>query len=108
MTRERSETVSFRLQPALVRLVDLQRARVGNISRGDWVKGLISNHLYREEQEDFAGKLGELQESLESIQASQSEFRRLGLRCVHLLLATIADIDSKEAKQLIRHRVLRK
>ena len=108
MTRERSETISFRLQSALVRLVDQERARVGNISRGDWVKGLVSNHLYHEQHENFAGQFAELHEILESLRGSHQELRKLGLRSVQLLLATIADIDSKEAKQLIRRRVLRR
>ncbi|HZZ26709.1 MAG TPA: hypothetical protein VFE46_01775 [Pirellulales bacterium] len=106
--RQRTEVISIRVKPEVAGAIDKLRERYGKISRGEWVRHLIASSIYSEERENLAGQLAELRELTEKQQTSLAELRILGLRSIHLLLATTADMDTKEAKQLIRRRILRK
>lgn len=106
--RPLTEVISIRIKPELAGAIDKLRERYGNISRSEWVRNLITSYLYAEDRENVAGQLAELHELLEGHKEEFAALRKLGLRVTHLLLERLADLDRKEASELIHRRILRK
>ncbi len=100
-----SETVGFRANAELLKLIDRERERFG-VSRGEWVRGVISAQLFKESQENNAARLEELQNLVkESCQAIKLHDRKLAA-ALFTVLTEVGEMEAGEAKALVRRRII--
>lgn len=103
--KTRSETISFRADLDLTKMIDDACARFG-ISRGSWVRGVVIAHLH--EHEDRAESL-ELTPILERLHALENRCESLKgdtARSLFVVLTMIGNVPKDEAKELVRSKFL--
>ena len=69
-----SETISFRATKEVLRMIDTARSAFG-LSRGDWVRGVVTAHLHQERMETVTRSLVDLRLSLDEILADSTAGR---------------------------------
>src|SRR4051794_37255624 len=99
--KRRTETVSFRADEELLRLIDAARKPFG-ISRGDWVRGIT--------QAELLGGKGQLDLApLTALQTGHDELAEgvgklnIGLaRVLFVVLTHVGQMDAETAKEIVR------
>ena len=99
-----SETVSFRLNSDVGKLVDRQRKPFG-LSRGEWVRGLVTNNLQNNSVDQLAKEIIELRQTVRD----ESEALHDSIRRLAYLVLTQADPltpdKAKDEVQKLFHRI---
>ena len=101
----KSETISFRASEDLLRQIDKAREPFG-ISRGDWVRGVVTGWLFREGEE---GRTDQLSEIANGVHRGEDELAKLNARlarAVYLILTCATDIEPAEIQALVRDKLL--
>ena len=93
-----SETVSFRLNTDVGKLVDRQRKPFG-LSRGEWVRGLVTNHLQNNSIDEIAKELIELRQVIRNEPESFHDSIR---RLAYLILTQGDPLPPDEAKNKVQ------
>ena len=97
----RSQTISFRASEDLARLIDRERAPF-ELSRGTFVRGLVSGQLLATQQQEQTARLEELHRQIETLAAALERGRREQRKSLFLILTRIGGIEGAEAKQMLR------
>lgn len=103
--RRKSETISFRASEDLLRQIDKARKPFG-VSRGDWVRGIVTGWLFREGEE---GRTDQFSEIADSVRRSEEELAKLNARlarAAYLILTCTTDIEPAEIQALVRDKLL--
>ncbi len=96
-----TETISFRLDADVLRLLDQQRQPYGS-SRGEWVRGAVTNMLdgnvasHSHEIEHIAEKLDETFTRLED---------QLAIT-LYIILVSVGGIPADQAKETVRNALV--
>lgn len=99
--KRRSETVSFRADEELLRLIDEARKPFG-ISRGDWVRGVTQSQLLgRNDQLDLT-PLTALQSGQEELVQGVGKLYTGLARVLFVLLTQVGQLAAEEAKEIVR------
>jgi hypothetical protein len=96
-----SETISFRADTDLARLIDTARSPFG-ISRGDWVRGVVIAQLHRGEASDLDVHVTDLRKTLEELQTDAHRLQTQGRRMMFTLLTLLGHVPSDEAKTIVQ------
>ena len=72
------------------------------MSRGTFVRGLVSTQLLSVQQQEREAKVEALHQELESIAAEVRQSKRERQRALFVTLTRIGGLDPAEAKQLLR------
>lgn len=99
--RKKTETVSFRADEDLLRLLDNVRHRFG-ISRGEWVRATVQAELLQTRQESADIRWAEIDRGLEQINVSLESIAKNQARALFAVLTLVGQMPADEAKQLIR------
>lgn len=101
--RPPTETVSFRADAELLKLIDAERARF-DLSRGHWVRGIIESHLLQPNRQfDPAPIL----DRMEAFERHFTDVRQDTAKALYFILTRIGKFPGEQAKELIRaHFVL--
>lgn len=93
---EKTEVVSFRAPPDLIRQIDEAR-KPFDAGRGEWVRGVVTAHLYSAEGPAFEL----LTDSLDRVVLELSEVRNdVWLSLIHTLMHA-ADMDKTKARAIV-------
>lgn len=94
--RKKTETIAFRADDDLLRLIDRQRDIYG-LSRGNWVKAIVISWLHNQ------GKgIDEVAQELKSL-SGQIETVRLDVaKAVYIQLTVSNSVSDEEAREIIR------
>lgn len=93
-----SETVSFRLSTDVAKLVDRAREPFG-LSRGEWVRGLVINHLQHDETNQIASELVELRQSVLEVRSDSQSLQASIRRLAYALLTQGEPLSAQEAHE---------
>lgn len=93
-----SETISFRLNDEVAKLVDRARGPFG-ISRGEWVRGLVINHLQNNSVDQVSGELIELRQSVLGLQAGSQSLQDSIRRLAYVLLTQSEPLTPAQAQE---------
>ena len=80
-----SEPVSFRASTAMLSQIDARRKPFG-ISRGEWVRGIVMQHLSGADATALSGQLDGLAATVSELQRAQSTAKNDMARQLYLLL----------------------
>ena len=105
--KTRSETVSFRADCDLLKMIDHECERFG-ISRGSWVRGLVIASCHGGDHEREADDLAPLIEKLHEIESQCNALKSDTARSLYFVLTMIGNIPKDEAKELVRSKFLEK
>ncbi len=100
--RPSTETVSFRADAELLKLIDAERARF-DLSRGHWVRSLIESHLL---QPSPPFDPAPLLERLDAFERHFTDVRQDTAKALYFILTRIGRFPSEQAKELIRSHFL--
>jgi len=98
-----SDTISFRADTELARLIDSAREPFG-ISRGDWVRGVVLGHLHRGDTTDVNDQLADLRTTLERLLDDVRQSQQGLSRMLFAVLTLIGRMPPEEAKAIV-HKV---
>ena len=101
--RTHSETVSFRADTDLLKLIDAECKRFG-ISRGSWVRGAIQAHFVRQETPIEQIDLSLLTEKLDSLEQHFDGVRHDTAKSLFYVLTRVGQIPADQAKELVRSK----
>ena len=101
-----SETISFRADPDLLRRIDIESKRF-ELSRGSWVRGVITSHAFRDHEPSVAEMPEEIQRSIDEMKLQLEELKMTIARATLLLLCKVGDIPTDEAKEFVRSNLLK-
>lgn len=96
-----STTISFRASEDLARLIDRERASF-DLSRGTYVRGVISAQLLATQEEQHAALLEELHQQLEALSSQLSRVRREQRKSLFVLLTRLGELSGDDAKRLLQ------
>jgi hypothetical protein len=99
--RRTSDTISFRADSDLARLIDAAREPFG-ISRGDWVRGVILGHLHRGDTQHVDEQLSDLRRTLEELNAESRETRSALPRMLFAVLTMLGQVQVEDAKRVVQ------
>lgn len=99
--KNRSETVSFRLNSEVAQLVDRARGPFG-ISRGEWVRGLVINHLQNDQIDKLAEELIQLRRTILDIHADSQSLHDSLRRFACVLLKQSEPLTPEMAEEGVR------
>lgn len=95
---QKTETVSFRLNNDVLKLIDRERSPFG-ISRGEWIRGLVVNHLQNNPVDKLAAELVEVRrtvlEQTTDVHLLHDSIRRLA----YMLMTQAEPLSPVEAKE---------
>lgn len=104
--RKRSETISFRCDEHLWRLIDQARAHFG-VSRGDWVRGVVHAELYRSKDAAIDLRLAEIERATETLRQSLDRLAANQAKSLFALLTVVGDVAAEDARKLIQQNLVR-
>lgn len=99
--KRRSETISFRVDSQLAKKVD-EVCRVFPISRGEWVRGLVTTHLYQLDGEDQDDRLRQIEETLAELSIENQRTQTLLKQMLFVILTVGCGVSSEDATRSIR------
>ena len=102
--RTHSETVSFRVDQDLLRLIDKERSRFG-ISRGSWARGAIVSHLHHLPGATDEQKSQNLDERFDALESLLDSLAGDVAKSLYFILTRVGEMSTEEAKDLIRARL---
>lgn len=96
--RRKTETVAFRADEDLLRLVDKQREIYG-LSRGNWVRAIVISWLHHQGQgiEDVTRELKVLHGQIESVRLDVA-------KSLYIQLTATNSASDEEAREIIRNQ----
>ncbi|MFN9721637.1 MAG: hypothetical protein ACK58H_00195 [Planctomyces sp.] len=100
-----SEPVSFRASTAMLSQIDARRKPFG-ISRGEWVRGIVMQHLSGADATALSGQLDGLAATVSELQRAQSTAKNDMARQLYLLLIELGGRDPEQARELVVNRFL--
>lgn len=103
--KTRSETISFRADPDLLKQIDGECARFG-ISRGSWVRGVTIAHLHLPNNEPRPLDFSPLDDKLTSLEQLLDSLKSDVARSLYFVLTKIGNLPSEQARELIRAKFL--
>lgn len=96
--RQQTETVSFRLTSDVLKLIDRERSPFG-LSRGEWVRGLVVNHLQNNPVDKLAEELVEMRQVIHGqtidVHSLHDSIRRLA----YVLMTQAEPLSPSDAKE---------
>jgi len=98
-----SDTISFRADSDLTRLIDSAREPFG-ISRGDWVRGVVLGHLHRGDAQELNDQLADLRTTLDRLLEDVRQSQQGLSRMLFAVLTLIGRMPPEEAKAIV-HKV---
>lgn len=102
-----SETVSFRAEQDLLKRIDKERS-VFDLSRGAWARGIITAHVFRDE-ESSSGKIpDDVQQAIEETRSQLEGLRMLIAKATLIVLNKVGDVPMEEARELVRNKLMQK
>lgn len=100
-----SQPISFRVPSATLKQIDARRNPFG-ISRGEWVRGIVLQHLAGSDANSLSAQI-------DGLAAGQSEFNRTAeqqrkdlARLLFLVLTELGNLPRDVAKQVVVERFL--
>ena len=102
-----SETVSFRMSTDIGRLVDRARTPFG-LSRGEWVRALVTNHLQNNPVDKLAEELIELRQAVLEQKVESDSLNDSIRRLAYMLLTQADPLTPDSAKQSVQKLFHRK
>ncbi|MBX3412612.1 MAG: hypothetical protein KF708_07985 [Pirellulales bacterium] len=106
MPRKRTETVSFRADEDLLRLLDQSRSRFG-VSRGEWVRGVVQANLYATEHESLNERLSDIEQAVARILSRQEAFSLNQARSLYAILTLTGNLSADDAKAVVQTNITR-
>lgn len=103
--RRRTETVSFRASEDLLRRIDEERTPFG-ISRGDWVRGVITARMFMEKADALADEIAGIAGAVHRTEEELTKLKANLARAVYLVITCVSDIDPEQARDLVREKLL--
>ncbi len=101
-----SETISFRADQDLLKRIDME-SRQFELSRGSWVKGIITSHAFRDHEPRVAEIPEELQRSIDEMRQQLEELKISLARATLIILSKVGDIPTDEAREIVRSKLLK-
>lgn len=102
-----SETVSFRADQDLLKRID-KESRQFELSRGSWVRGIITSYAVRDHEPTLAEIPEELQRSIDEMRQQLEELKMTVARATLIILSKVGDIPTDEAREIVRSKLLQK
>ncbi len=102
-SKQRSQSISFRLPIAIAQAVDIRAAEQG-ISRGNWVRGQILAAISQPDKEDIAALFESFQSSIEKVESKLAKIQIAQARSLYFCLTQIGNIDPEKARLLIKKK----
>lgn len=99
----RTETVSFRADPDLLKLIDDQCQRFG-ISRGNWVRGVVLAHLHRSANPVDPVDLGPVERKLDGLERLLDLLKTDLARSLFFVLTRVGEMPVGEAREFVRSK----
>lgn len=99
--RKHSETIAFRADEDLLRLIDEYRKPLG-ISRGEWVRGIIISETVSGKRQLDLSPLASLAIGQEETAAAVRKLHGAMPRLLYVLLAQVAQVEGEAAKEIVR------
>ncbi len=99
--KRRSDTVSFRADEELLRLIDEARKPFG-ISRGDWVRGVVQSQVFGGKSEVDLAQLATLAGHQEELAESVGRLNVALPRILFAVLTQVGQLDAEQAKEIVR------
>ena len=97
--RRKSETISFRADEHLMRLIDAERDVFG-VSRGDYTRGVLTAHVLRNRESEINQRLIELDQSIRQLEDQLLSQTRLLNRMTLAMLTVIGNLPPDEARTI--------
>ncbi len=104
--RKRSETISFRADEDLLRLIDQARALFG-VSRGEWVRGVVHADVYRSKEAATDLRLSEIDRAMEEFRQSLDRLTTNQAKSLFAILTVVGDVAADDARKLIQQNLVR-
>lgn len=98
--RTRSETVSFRADPDLLKLIDSECVRFG-ISRGNLVRGVVVSHIHQLDLKSLDERFDVLTQSLDSLSSDLA-------KSLFYILTRVGEMSADQAREFVREKLSRK
>lgn len=95
----RSIPISFRIDQDLAQQIDELREPF-NVSRGEWVRGVVVGRLYNEGQDAIAARLDRALGVLDDIESRLERLPRTHARLLYQVLLHVASLDKEEAQRI--------
>ncbi len=102
-----SETVSFRAEQDLLKRIDKERSAF-DLSRGAWVRGIITAHVFRDEESSSSQIPDEVQQAIEETRSQLEGLRMLIAKATLIVLNKVGDVPLEEARELVRNKLIQK
>jgi uncharacterized protein (DUF1778 family) len=99
--KRKSETISFRVDENLARLIDESRSVFGT-SRGDFVRGVLISHLHQADARMIADQLLELREDVEALRAACAGAQTAQRQALYVVLTVLGQRPVDEAQGIVR------
>lgn len=99
--KRKSETISFRVDENLARLIDESRSVFGT-SRGDFVRSVLISHLHQADARMIADQLLELREDVEAVRAECVGASSAQRRVLYIVLTVLGQLPVDEAQDIVR------
>jgi hypothetical protein len=98
-----SETISFRADKELARLIDESRCPFG-ISRGDWVRGVVIARVQGNDALERDAQITDLRRTLDEMQVDAQRLQSQIRRVTFTLLTILGQGPQDEAKAIV-HKI---
>lgn len=105
--RTHSETVSFRADEELLKLIDAECEEF-KVSRGLWVRGVIISYFVRREAAITQDDLSDLLKRVDELTSTVNAIRPDVERSLYFVLTRVGKMPSATAKELVRVKFLDK
>jgi len=99
--KRRSETISFRVDSQLANRVD-EACQMFPISRGEWVRGLVTTHLYQLHGEEQNDRLRQMEEALAELSIENQRTQTLLKQMLFVTLTVGCGVSSEDATRSVR------
>lgn len=101
-----SKTVSFRADQDLLKRIDKESSQF-DLSRGAWVRGIITSHVFRDQEPREAEIPDELQRSIDETRLQLEELKLTLAKATLIILSKVGDIPTDEAREIVRSKLLK-
>lgn len=103
--RRKTVPIAFRAPEDLLSRIDEERKPFG-LSRGDWVRGVITARLFEDKDDPRNAQQTHLAEAVQRLEDEVATLKTNQARLLYIALTCIGDLDPETAQQLIRENLL--